>query len=112
MTPTTEEDIKISLSKDLIVFLFKIITFERSRVESSELVHKLVRSWSEKIDEELTSYKEHTVTELSKLEMYEDSEDVLSILYDINTSCSGLVKTAFINEMLEILRKSVVEIKS
>jgi hypothetical protein len=111
--PYESEKYKLTLAMDLIVFLSSVIVSKMKKAESSDLLGKAMQLWNERIDKHMIEIKKEQTEMLANYAMDElDSPDVIDILIDAHQTLPTILKTEFVEIVLENIQKQVIEIKT
>lgn len=103
------EKYKLALANDLVVCLCKVLIFHMNKAQASELIGKILNNWSERLDRHQKEITQSTTEKFKELTVFEDPEDVISILVDVHTLLPTLIKDEYIGEILEIIQEKVIE---
>jgi len=111
--PYESEKYKLALAMDLIIFLSSVIVSKMKKDESSDLLGKAMQLWNERINKHAKEIKKEHIEMLADYTIDDlDSPDVINILIDAHQTLSTILKTEFVETVLENIQEQIIEIKT
>lgn len=103
-----EDVFKLSLARDLILYLYSIISFNMNKEQTIDLVQQSLKIWTGSYKAQLAERKKETMSQLMNSGMFDDTPiDVMNILMDSHSVLPDTVQREFCNEIEDLLQRIV-----
>lgn len=114
-TELTPEKFKLNLSRDLIIYLFQILTKNMENDKKSEYIGHILASWEQRVNNAITPLATKKVKTLKDRGEWWggtqeiDSDDVVDILVSCHNTHMDLLKEELMNNLLISLNALIKE---
>jgi hypothetical protein len=114
-TEITPEKFKLNLSRDLIIYLFQILTKNIENDKKSEYMGQILASWEQRIDRTIIPLAKKKVTTLKDRGEWWggteeiDSEDVVDVLVSCHNTHMDMLREELLNSLMISLNMLIKE---
>lgn len=114
-TELTPEKFKLNLSRDLIIYLFQILTKDIDNDKKSEYIGNVLASWEERVDRAIMPLAKKKVTTLKDRGEWWggtkeiDSDDVVDVLVSCHNTHMDILREELLNNLLISLNRLITE---